>query len=154
MGLKPLSYSYSTSQSKQSQRLPAAESHWNQFFYILRYWTVKAAVVRWEVKVLLLGSVLLLQFGQSHEELVSPLLPRPQMLLVVGNQLTHLLWTRRSRWKMCHFTGEEDGRSQLCLLIHLSHHDTAFLWTPRHPTGKLGTKSTESSRFWGRSGLF
>lgn len=38
-------------------------------------------------------SVLLLQLGQSHEELVPPLDPGWQMLLVTGNQLAHLLWT-------------------------------------------------------------
>lgn len=38
-------------------------------------------------------SVLLLQLGQSHEELVPPLDPGWQMLPVTGNQLAHLLWT-------------------------------------------------------------
>lgn len=38
-------------------------------------------------------SVLFLQFGQTQEELVSPLDPGRQMLAVVGDQLTHFLQT-------------------------------------------------------------
>lgn len=37
--------------------------------------------------------LVLLQLGQTHEELVPPLLPGCQMLLVTGNELVHLLWT-------------------------------------------------------------
>lgn len=40
-------------------------------------------------------SVLLLEFGQTHEELVPPLHPGWEMLLVVWNQLAHLLQTSR-----------------------------------------------------------
>ncbi|TNN60907.1 hypothetical protein EYF80_028902 [Liparis tanakae] len=33
--------------------------------------------------------------GQTHEELVPPLGPGRQVLLVAGDQLAHLLWRRR-----------------------------------------------------------
>ena len=39
----------------------------------------------------LMNSVVLLELGQTHEELVPSLLPGRQVLLVTGNQLTHLL---------------------------------------------------------------
>lgn len=50
-----------------------------------------AAIIRSFLDLLIL--VVFLQLGQTHEELVPPLHPGRQMLLVAGNQLTHLLWT-------------------------------------------------------------
>ena len=69
-------------------------------------------------------SVVLLQFGQSHEQLVPPLHPGRQMLRVFGNQLTHLLWTERR--ETCekkiiveHFKVGLQQKKKVSLLIHL-----------------------------------